>query len=48
MLDVGEEVGTARPVVEVTGAVAIAVVAATGVGEVDGGEVVEAVGAQVG
>lgn len=48
VVEVGEQVGAAGAVVGVRGAVAVAVEAAAGVGEVDGAELVEAVGAQVG
>lgn len=46
--EVGEEVGAAGFVVGVGGALAVAVVAAAGVGDVDRGEFVEAVGPDVG
>lgn len=48
VVEVGEEVGTAGAVVGVGGALAVAVVAAADVGDVDRGEFVEAVGADVG
>lgn len=47
VVEVGQEVGAAGLVVGVGGAVAVAVVAAADVGDVDRGEFVEAVGAEV-